>query len=868
MPEQQRFYEEAPRTPIETCGAQAFDDACSACSQHSYERNGKSFRSVVIGSELIPGKGPGTLLVVGPKPDRHDAAQKRPLAGPLGLRVRGILQKVWGGHVVLDNATKCAAAAMPDIEHIAACRPFLAETVAAHKPDRIIAMGEAAIYAFTGREKGPAQNALNFRRAYTWVDVGGKLVPVFFVLSPSSGRDNVFIQRYFERDLKWAATAQLPKPKHRDGVFWCVTTKEEAQAAVADAKRAEAFALDAEWAGFLFDPDFRLLCCSIQGLGVGDTWSWDENALNDEEVFAPLREVLEDADAPKGGANIKADVHAFWSWKQVRVRGITFDIRLWRKLLDPEASGYLEDMQEFVGMGGGKEEMEEAIAQVEKRIEKLAARKASANQNAFEFDASVDAAVRLGFDVKRYAPNPRAIAYAFVPKAMLTRYNARDTYSTARIASRFQGELLRSPERMMIWDKVILPAAVAIQRVEEWGVPFDVGAGTLFGQMMQGSLDEALKRIHLTAPKLNPGSPQQLAKLLYEDLGLEAGRETDSGAKSTDEEALDALRDQHPIVGDILTYRHYEKLVGYANDWLGLIRGDGRIHPSIHLDGARSGRTSCSDPNLQNVPRASTEDGKRARDCFVAPPGYVFVELDYAQLEYRIAAYISRDPEMARIIRSGEDFHLGTAKLVAELAWGITPDKVTDIHRTGAKAINFGLLYGKTDRTLAAELGISEEKAAALRKSILGKFTRLQQWIKEATAYAREHGGCWTYWEGERARWRPLWRIADQSDEGRRRASTAKNGAVNSPIQGTASEFCVASLTKLVNAAVAKKIDAQVILPIHDSIMLLTPEKEAYHTAEAAKAAMLDYPWCTDVVPLGVDIKVGTKWGSLTKFKL
>ncbi len=866
------LYPEPPKLPVEV-EPLGLNPACRRCSLCT-TRKGNALQG-----ELGKGKeGEPTVLVVGDGPTGFDDAEGRIFRGRDGTKLRPLLRKLWAGDIALDVATRCfggrgeSKVEVLD-EHIAACRPHLANTIKAVKPERILALGWNALYSLTGRSLSP----MNFRRGYTWLWNDGEPVPVFFLMSPGVTHRNRFLARFLERDLKWALSAKLPAPRHLEPGFvtTMVTTPADAQAAVEDLLRGDGFAFDLEWAGYLWDPDFRLLALAAAPVGRHSVWVWDEEALNTSSLWEPLRALLEDPEVPKGGSNVKADQHALWCGKKMRVRGISFDTRLQRKLLEPEAPANLEDMAELVGMGGHKAEANDALEAIEKRIKEIAAKvkkRRESKQLSMAFSDAVDSAVRQGFDMEKYAEEPKAIAYAFLKPDTRARYVARDALSTARLASLFSVKLHRAPERQRIWEKIVLPAATAIQRVEEWGVPFDAQAGVLFGQMMQQGQQAAWERVQQYAiggKELNPGSPQQLAKVLFDKLGLNSAFQTESGAQSTDEEALMHLRSQHPLPGYILEYRHYQKLAGYAADWARCLRPDGRIHPSIHLDGARSGRTSCSNPNLQNIPRAAdSDDGRRARDCFAAPPGFVLVQLDYSQLELRIAALLSGDTVMADLFRSGIDFHMGTAQLICELAWGIKPEQCTKVHRTGAKAFNFGIAYGKTDRSLAAELGIDEERAAQIRKAIFGKFVNYGHWCREAIAYAREYGGCWTMWEGERARWRPLWNIGDETEEGAFAASRAKNGAINTPIQGTASEFCIASISRLVDLAEAGKLDAEVVLPIHDSIMLLCPEKTWKDSALAAREAMVSYPWCTGHVPLEVDVELGTRWGALEKVEL
>lgn len=867
------LYPEPPKLAVEVEPRQ-LDPACRRCQLCTSRKGG------ALQGELGKGKeGAPTVLVVGDGPTAFDDAEGRIFRGRDGTKLRPFLRQHWEGDIALDVATRCfegrgdKRVEILD-EHISACRPYLANTIAAVKPDRILALGWNAIYSMTGRSLSP----LNFRRGYTWLWNDGAPIPVFFLMSPGVTHRNRFLAKYLERDLKWALTAKVPPPRHLEPGFFAtmVTTSADAQAACEDLLRGDGFAFDLEWAGYLWDPDFRLLALAASPVGRQTVWVWDEEALNDASLWEPIRALLEDPEVPKGGSNVKADQHALWCGKRMRVRGISFDTRLQRKLLEPDAPANLEDMAELVGMGGHKAEAETALSEIEKRIKETAAKvkkRRESRQLSMPFSDDLDTAVRQGFNMEKYAEEPRAIAYAFLKPATRSRYVARDAYSTARLASLFGVRLHRAPERQRIWDKIVLPAAIAIQRVEEWGVPFDQQAGQLFANLMLEGQQAAWDKVqHYALPgtkELNPGSPQQLAKVLFDKLGLHSAFQTESGAPSTDEEALMQLRSQHPLPGYILEYRHYQKLVGYAADWARCLRPDGRIHPSIHLDGARSGRTSCSNPNLQNIPRAAdSEDGKRARDCFTAPPGFVLVQLDYSQLELRIASLLSGDVVMADLFRSGVDFHMGTAQLICELAWGIKPEQCTKVHRTGAKAFNFGIAYGKTDRSLAAELSIDEERAAQIRRAIFGKFVKYGQWCREVIAYAREKGGCWTHWEGERARWRPLVNIGDDSEEGAFAASRAKNGAINTPIQGTASEFCIASIAKLVDLVDAGQLDAEVVLPVHDSIMLLCPEKTWRDSALAARDAMVSYPWCTEHVPLEVDIEMGTRWGSLEKIEL
>jgi DNA polymerase-1 len=252
-----------------------------------------------------------------------------------------------------------------------------------------------------------------------------------------------------------------------------------------------------------------------------------------------------------------------------------------------------------------------------------------------------------------------------------------------------------------------------------------------------------------------------------------------------------------------------------------------------------------------------------ARDIFRASPGFTLVQLDFSQLELRIAAMLSGDDDMIAIFREGVDFHQRTAEMISKFAWGIEPGEVQKAHRSQAKAVNFGILYGKTASSLAAEWGVSQAKAQAVMDAILGRFQGLAQWCAKRRAEAARTGLSWTWWDGEPARRRPLWRIADNDKFAR---ITAENGAVNTPIQGTASEFCIASLADAVEWIEADGLedDVRLTLPVHDSLLFEVRAGMEHEVAHQARRIMCGHN--SSGVPLEVDCEVGPAWGSLVKY--
>lgn len=233
---------------------------------------------------------------------------------------------------------------------------------------------------------------------------------------------------------------------------------------------------------------------------------------------------------------------------------------------------------------------------------------------------------------------------------------------------------------------------------------------------------------------------------------------------------------------------------------------------------------------------------------------------------------LSGDPEMIAIFQSGADYHQRTAELICKIAWGIPPEQLEKKHRFVAKTINFALLYGAGDAKIAEQIrtqsgvAIKAEDVAKIRIAILGKFRTFAQWADARLAESRRTGQAWTWWDGERARCRSLWRIADQGDDASGARITAEHSSVNTPIQGTGSDFCIASLVELVEWIEREGIEdaVKLVLPVHDSIMFECREDWTERVIEKARAVMTGWP--SENVPLVVDVEVGRSWGSLAKW--
>jgi DNA polymerase-1 len=293
--------------------------------------------------------------------------------------------------------------------------------------------------------------------------------------------------------------------------------------------------------------------------------------------------------------------------------------------------------------------------------------------------------------------------------------------------------------------------------------------------------------------------------------------------------------------------------------------GTWRAHTTYNLDGARTGRLSSSDPNLQNIPRAENPLGKLIKDLFLAPPGRSWVQLDYSQLELRVAALETGDPVMIAIFAAGGDYHLRTAELIAP-TFGLSPEQWVALskeerksYRSYAKTVNFGVLYGMGVKTLAARMHCDIPTAQRILDAILGKMAKLKAWIAAKKRETQVSGLIWTRWQGRAAQHRPVHRV-DYTD----------TMAVNTPVQGGASYFCTASVNSIERGLEADGLDtvAEMVGTVHDSILLLVEDDYVQEVASVSAAIMEGWTGADSPVRLTVDAEYGKRWGSLTHLDL
>ncbi len=841
---------------------------------------------------------PGGVLVVLSTPDAESDRLGMPLQGESARLAKALLKVNYNGPVTFDHAVRCAGGKDVKTVHIEACQGYLEHSIRTAQPSRIICMGKEAAYAVTGHELHP----LSSRKAYAWRNG----VPVFFLLHPWAAQRNRFVKRWLMEDLVWALNAQItPDLALTKGVAY-VLGPDDAWAADALEKPGSRLSFDCEYRGRPHDASFQLLSAAVTEQDSIDSWVWSVDA-GSLELSSPacqgLARLVQDARIHKVGVNVKVDMHALHHHLGVEVAGVVMDCRDVSRALDTEADADLGTQQLRVGMGGSKDDMANLVA------EEVAKARYNESVEAEPFYAPRSKAEKLAGvgkpkecrihgrhdtvaidNLAKRDGEPLRWAFALVNADSRDAYNGRDTLTTDRIASQLEQRLEQSPRIKRVHDLIMRPAIEAVAEMEWNGIGVSVDAIHALANWC------AIRQQELT-PLLStrlqdPGNDGQVAELLYNQMGLRVvdqwGRKTipktDKGAPSVDKDALKSLAEASadPFLHALVKWRRYRKIRSTYADGDGKkpggllvhVRDDGRIHSSFNISGTRTGRMSSTDPNIANITRDEGEEGKLCRDIFVSRPGYSIVQADYSQLEIRIAAMLSQDPAWIAMLASGEDFHLATAREIAPIVWNLAAEAVGKPQRTGAKAFNFGLMYGMTDAGIAQRAKCTPEMAAKIRAAVLGKAKKLARWIEECLSYARINGCTHTFWQGTdpdldtpeltlaayQARTRNLYQIADDSGKAK---STAENSAYNTPVQGTASDYCLASVVELRQWIKKERVPAYLINSVYDSIMLEVRNDCIADVAQKMREVMTGWP--SVGVPLVADLEVGESWGNMQK---
>lgn len=406
-----------------------------------------------------------------------------------------------------------------------------------------------------------------------------------------------------------------------------------------------------------------------------------------------------------------------------------------------------------------------------------------------------------------------------------------------------EGELKKQDMLSLYYD-IELPLCPVLYRMEREGVAIDREQLTQFGQMLTRQIADCEELIYsYSGGPFNINSTKQLGEILFEQLGLPVLKKTKTGY-STNADVLMKLRDKHPIIPAIMDYRMLTKLNStYADGLLKVIGPDGRIHTTFQNLVTATGRLSSTEPNLQNIP-VRTDLGAEIRKMFIPRSGCVLVDADYSQIELRVLAHIADDAVMQQAFTGGMDIHTVTASQV----FGVEQEKVTALQRRHAKAVNFGIVYGISEFSLAEDIGVSRYEAKAYIDSYLANYQGVRTYMKNVVSQAREKGYTATLYG--RRRW-----IPELTSSNFNIRQGAERIALNTPIQGTAADLIKLAMIQVDEALQQAYPEAKLVLQVHDELIVECPESIADDVAQLISQKM------QQVAELKVPLIAEAKWG-------
>ncbi len=406
---------------------------------------------------------------------------------------------------------------------------------------------------------------------------------------------------------------------------------------------------------------------------------------------------------------------------------------------------------------------------------------------------------------------------------------------------------LKQNDLERVYAEIELPLARVLGDMEREGFLVDADALRALGEEFRAHIALLTDEIAaLMGARINLNSPKQLGEMLFDKMGLPAPKKTQRGY-STSAEVLENLATEHEVCAKILEYRKYQKLEStYIDSLLNLQDAAGRIHSRFDQVATATGRISSAEPNLQNIP-VRTELGRQIRRAFIARPGCVLVDADYSQIELRVLAHMSGDETMIEAFREGQDIHARTAAEV----YGVPLEQVTHEMRSASKAVNFGIVYGISDFTLAKNISVSRKEAREFIERYFERYPGVKRYMDAAVAEGREKGYVTTLM----GRRRYLPELASANFNLR---SFGERCAMNSPIQGTAADIIKLAMIRVADALRKGGYKARLILQVHDELIVEAPEDEQ----ERVRALLKD---CMEgvaalAVPLKTDISVGRDW--------
>lgn len=439
-------------------------------------------------------------------------------------------------------------------------------------------------------------------------------------------------------------------------------------------------------------------------------------------------------------------------------------------------------------------------------------------------------------------------AFAALPEAERTAYGARQAEIFFRARKVMEERLAENEQKSLFYD-MEMPLIYVLADMEKYGIKVDKAALLAYQKRLGESLDGMEEEIYaLAGEKFNINSPKQLGVILFERLGLKGGKKTKTGY-STAADVLEKLRTAHPIVERILHYRQLAKLKStYADGLLAVMDAETeKIYSTFNQTITATGRISSTEPNLQNIP-VRLELGRELRKIFIPESAeFCFLDADYSQIELRVLAHISGDESLIAAFKSNQDIHRTTASQVFHVPF----DEVTPLQRSNAKAVNFGIIYGKGAFSLGQDLGISRKEAEEYINAYFARYPKIKTFMEDTIKNGAKNGYVSTLWNRRR-------NMPELQSSNFMQRAAGERAAMNMPIQGTAADIIKLAMIKVHRALQEGGYRSRLILQVHDELLI-----EAYKEEKDAVAKILkeNMEHAADLlVPLDVDVHEGASW--------
>lgn len=613
-------------------------------------------------------------------------------------------------------------------------------------------------------------------------------------------------EMHFMSLLKELGSSDPEIKKDDDVSYTLVTDETELKNLIVKLQQAREICIDTE------TTDINPLTAELVGIGLGirakEAWYIPVNgSISMEKCLQLLKPLLENPAIQFFGHNLKYDLHVL-RHHGIHIRTISFDTMLASYLLSPHKPRHGLDELSLEKFGKVKISITDLIGKGKKQI-----------------------------------------SMKSVPIDKVSVYCCEDVDYTFRLKDLFQKEIQEN-NLVSVLEKIELPLIPVLMEMEEHGVYLDTSKIKEMSHELADQIAHLQSEIYKIADEtFNLNSPKQLSHILFEKLQIHPPKKTETGY-STSAEVLEMLEDTSPIIPKIIGYRFFEKLRSTYVDSLPdqINPKTQRIHCTFNQSVAATGRLSCQDPNLQNIPVRSAE-GRKLREAFRPQhPHWSYLSADYSQIELRLLAHLSGDPVLTKAFEEGEDVHTYTASLV----FNVPLADVTPEMRHQAKAVNFGILYGQQAFGLAKELNIDHKQAAALIETYFQRYSKVKEYLESCKESVRKTGKSFTM----TGRQRPIPDIYSKNPMIR---TAAERLAVNTPLQGSQADLIKLAMIEIDKMMKEAKEEGFMVLQIHDELIFELPDERVEFLASKIKHIMENIFILK--VPIVVDISIGKNWG-------